>query len=307
MFVKAIEEVGKFTRPIHTISRNFDEKIVTAGASTLFFVNELGCAVTCKHVIDLIGNRENINLHYQNYIKEKATIGKNNKFNKRNKDLEEKYNFKSDIIAQLSERFVDCTNDTISKYRWINHPKYDLSIIIFEDFKNPAYQSHATFIKDSTVLKQGKYLCRLGYPFPEFTNFQYNEIIDNIEWTNSGQISTPKFPIEGMLTRHLSDEGRVFGIELSTPGLRGQSGGPLFDEQGLICGMQSMTNHLHLGFDMKNFEYKTGGKSIKVTNQPFLHVGHCIHPDIIKEFLDLNNIKFYEADIISMQNEHIIN
>lgn len=295
MFVKAIEEVGKFTRPIHTISRNYNEKIVNPGAATLFFVNELGCAVTCKHVVDLVGNRSNINSHYDNFVKEKATIGKNNKFNKRLKDLEAKYNFKSDILVQLSERFIECTNETGFNYRWINHPKYDLSILVIEDFKNPAYQSHATFIKDSSVLNQGKYLCRLGYPFPEFNNFLYDEATDNIEWTNTGQSGTPRFPIEGMLTRHLVNEGKVFGLELSTPGLRGQSGGPLFNEQGLVCGMQSATNHLHLGFDMKNFEYKTGGKSIKATNQPFLHVGHCIHVDVIKEFLTTNNIKFYEA------------
>lgn len=60
MFVKAIEEVGKFTRPIHTISRNYNEKTVNPGAATLFFVNENGCAVTCRHVIELIGNRAGI-------------------------------------------------------------------------------------------------------------------------------------------------------------------------------------------------------------------------------------------------------
>ena len=294
MFVKAIEEVGKFTRPIHTISRNYNEKIINPGAATLFFVNELGCAVTCKHVADLVGNRSNINSHYNNFVKEKATIAKNNKFNKRLKDLETKYNFKSDTLVQLSELFIGCTNEAGFNYRWINHPKYDLSILVFEDFKNPAYQSHATFIKDSSVLNQGKYLCRLGYPFPEFNNFLYDEKTDNIEWTNTGQSGTPRFPIEGMLTRHLVNDGKVVGLELSTPGLKGQSGGPLFNEQGLICGMQSATNHLHLGFDMKNFDYKAGGKSIKATNQPFLHVGNCIHVDVIKEFLSINNIKFYE-------------
>ncbi len=295
MFVKAIEEVGQYTRPIHTISRNYNEKIVSPGAATLFFVNELGCAITCKHVIDIIGNRAYINSHYDNFTKEKATIGKNNKYNKRIKELEAKYKFKSDIIVQLSERFIDCTTDPTFKYRWINHPIYDLSILIFENFKNPAYQSHATFLKDTSVLKQGKFLCRLGYPFPEFTNFQYNEQTDNIEWTNTGQSGTPRFPIEGMLTRHLIDAGKTIGIELSSPGLKGQSGGPLFNQDGIICGMQSMTNHLHLGFDMKNFEYETGGKTIKATNQPFLHVGQCIHADIIKEFLKVNNIKSYEA------------
>ena len=295
MFVKAIEDVGQFTRPIHTITRNHNETIVNRGAATLFFVNENGVAVTCKHVVDLISKRAAINLHYDHFIREKALLIPNENYDIRIKALEEKYNIKNDSIVQLLERFVDCTTDATLQYRWINHPQYDLSILIFDNFKNPGYQSHATFLKDTTSLKQGKFLCRLGFPFPEFMNFKYNDTKDSIEWTNEGQNSTPRFPIEGMLTRHLADANGMYGIELSTPGLKGQSGGPLFNEQGLVCGMQSMTKHLHLGFDMKEFELNTGGKPITVSNQPFLHVGHCIHADIIKAFLKANNIKYYEA------------
>ena len=81
---------------------------------------------------------------------------------------------------------------------------------------------------------------------------------------------------------------------MSTPGLRGQSGGPLFDREGLVYGMQHMTSHLHLGFDIKDKEIIQEGKRMKVSNFPFIHVGHCIHVDRIKEFLILNSIKFYE-------------
>jgi hypothetical protein len=169
-----------------------------------------------------------------------------------------------------------------------------LAILIFENFKNSKYQSYAKFVKDSSILKQGLFLCRLGYPFPEFNNFQLNNATDTLEWLNSGQIGSPRFPIEGMLTRHLVDGGETVGIELSTPGLRGQSGGPLFTKEGFVCGLQASTNHLHLGFDMKNFEYKTNGRTIKVTNQPFLHVGHCIHVDVVKKFLKENSVKYYE-------------
>lgn len=294
MYVNAIEEVKRFTRPIFTITRNYQEKIVSPGAATFFFVNEIGCAITCKHVIDLIGNKANIYAHYNKFLEEKAAIGKNN-YNKRVKDLEARFNLTSDSIIQLEEQFLGVSQNNYMRYHWINHPIYDLSIIVFDDFEKPAYESHAVFVKDSSRLKQGKFLCRLGFPFPEFTNYRYNDTTDNIEWIAEGHISSPIFPIEGMLTRHILEEsGKTVGIELSTPGLRGQSGGPLFDENGFICGMQSATNHLHLGFDMKNFEYRTGGKKIKVNNQPFLHVGHCIHADIIKEFLTLNSIKFYE-------------
>ncbi|HEX3768269.1 MAG TPA: hypothetical protein VHT72_07815, partial [Puia sp.] len=96
MFVHAIEEVSKFTRPIHTISRNFNQTNVNPGAATLFFVNENGCAVTCKHVIELISNRNAINEHYRKYKNEKALIGRNNKFNQRIKALEEAYHYKPD-------------------------------------------------------------------------------------------------------------------------------------------------------------------------------------------------------------------
>jgi len=67
MFVTAIEEVSKFTRAIHTITRNYKETIVSPGAATFFFVNEEGVAITCKHVIDLISNKQAINKHYENF------------------------------------------------------------------------------------------------------------------------------------------------------------------------------------------------------------------------------------------------
>lgn len=255
MFINAIEEVGRFTRPIHTITRIPGEHIVNPGAATLFFVNEDSVAITCKHVIEVIGKPQGNTLRYL---------------------------------------FSACSGDPTVTFRFINHPEYDLSIIIFEKFKNPLYQSYARFLKDSSKLQPGKTMCRLGFPFPEFNNFQYNVNTDDIEWTNTGSSQTPRFPIEGMMTRHMADQKRIYGVEMSTPGLRGQSGGPLFDLNGIVCGMQSSTNHLHLGFDMHNYEYNINGRKIKVNNQPFLHVGQCIHVDIIKEFLAANAVKFYE-------------
>ena len=74
MFVEAIEEVAKFTRAIHTISRNYNDNIISPGAATLFFVNENGVAVTCRHVMELIGNRQAINDHYAKF-KAGAPIG----------------------------------------------------------------------------------------------------------------------------------------------------------------------------------------------------------------------------------------
>ena len=110
-------------------------------------------------------------------------------------------------------------------------------------------------------------------------------------------MSTPRFPIDGMMTRQIADaNGTIFGIEMSTPGLRGQSGGPLFDEDGIIYGMQFATKHLHLGFDIIDMKIQSGGMERTVSNQPFLHVGHCIYVEVIKDFLREKDIEFFEEE-----------
>ena len=141
-------------------------------------------------------------------------------------------------------------------------------------------------------MKQGLSLCRLGFPYPEFTNFQYNSITDDIEWTTTGNPNSPLFPIDGIITRHVAENGQITGLELSTPGLKGQSGGPLFDKQGVICGLQSSTVSLPLGFDQINREIMIDGKKKKVSNYPFLHLGRCVHVDVIKKFLDEQGVKY---------------
>ena len=96
-----------------------------------------------------------------------------------------------------------------------------------------------------------------------------------------------------MYTRPAVDGTKICEIELSTPGLRGQSGGPLFDSEGAMYGMQSATMHLHLGFDMVNQQMQINGEDLLINNQPFLHVGRCVHGDIIKEFLNEKGVKYY--------------
>jgi hypothetical protein len=292
MFIRAIEAADAFTKPIHTITRTYGG-LISPGASTLFFVNEDGVAITCKHVVNLIAQSQTINDQYLKFKTERDKLHKDNKFRKYLGSLEIKYKYKKEVVIQIKNNFLNSVSP-ITSLTWHIHPTLDLAILIFNGFTHKHYTSHATFVKDSTKIQQGKYLCRLGYPFPEFNNFQFNQTNDDIEWTSIGNAASPRFPIDGIITRHIGDSNRnIIGIEMSTPGLRGQSGGPLFDADGLVYGMQYATNHLHLGFDLKDHEIITNGKKSKVSNYPFLHVGQCIHAQVIKDFLTLHKIKFY--------------
>lgn len=291
MFVEAIRKAGTFTRPVRFISRNYTDKTVIPGTATLFFVNESGYALTCRHVAAEIIHAEKVNKNYSEFRRELSNLKKDGKFNAGKQFAERRHGLSSGRTAQLKVSFDGVKG--LRSFTTIISEKYDLALIRFDC--DPALRTeHAVFLKDTSLIQPGKMLCRLGFPFPEFTNFIYDEQKDDIFWTQEGHAATPQFPIEGMVTRHVGEAGgTITGIEMSTPGLRGQSGGPLFDRNGIVYGMQSKTQHLHLGFDKKEEKMLVNGREEIINNQPFLHVGHCVHADIIKAFLDEHKVKYY--------------
>jgi hypothetical protein len=294
MFTTAIETVANFTRPIHTILRTYGGKQVIPSSSTLFFVNNEGYAVTCKHVVELLLSSENINQQFTHFKAERVRLANDGKSKQHLRGLEMKYNYTTESYVEVRNNFLDCV-DNMSGFTCHVHPTLDLAILKFNDFSRTIYTGHARFLKDGASIKQGKMLCRLGFPFPEFTNFRYNETADQIEWTQEGISQSPRFPLEGMVTRFLGTPIGIMGIELSTPGLRGQSGGPLFDQDGVVYGMQFSTKHLHLGFDLVDKEIMVNNKPKKVTDYSFIHLGQCIHVEVIKQFLRENKVPFHEA------------
>jgi len=295
MFVNAIEAIQKFTRPVHSIVRYYHSDRIQPGAATLFFVNESGVAVTCKHVVEQLLAEHSLNANYTAFKSERELLKSNSggvdELGLR--ELESKYNYSSaGAVAQLKNQLVNCTDSPT--YDYLLHPTLDLAILKFREVKQYHYTSYATFLKDGTHLKQGKSLCRYGFPFAEFKNFEYDPVRDEINFTKEGISATPSFPMDGILTRHVAEGQAIVGIELSTPGLKGQSGGPLFDTNGIVCGMQSGTAQYHMGFDDKEIEIISKGGKSNVLNHSFLNVGRCIHVEAIKEFLTLHQVKFYE-------------
>ena len=293
MFEKAIETATRYTRPIHTISRTLNNDIVP-GAATFFMINDEGYALTSKHVIEILMQSEKVNARYKKYSDEKSKIPRDRKYNMALKALMLKYKYKPNTTVQVKNRFMGCV-DTLTGFDLHLHPEFDLAILKFKGFNKLTCKAFASLKKDTKEIKQGKFLCRLGFPFPEFNNFKYDSASDDIVWTKEGKINSPGFPMEGMVTRFIGDYKKgIHGLELSTPGLRGQSGGPLFDKDGIVCGMQSSTKHMHLGFDIEAKEIVVKGERKKVNDYSFMHLGQCIHVDIIKQFLQQHQISFSE-------------
>lgn len=295
MFVQAIEEIQQFTRPVHMIVRHYHNNFIQPGAATLFFVNELGVAITCKHVLEELIAEQVINTDYNNFKNERKLLGTkvDGKYKKKLKVLEAKYNYTpKEVVAQLKNFLVSCTDSKTFDY--FTHPTLDLAVLKFKDVKTNYYTSYAKFLKDGTQLKQGRLLCRYGFPFAEFNNFEYDLINDEISFNETGIKTSPSFPIDGIITRMVVSDQKIIGLELSTPGLKGQSGGPLFNADGIVCGMQSQTVQYHLGFDEQKIEIISKGKKSSTLNHSFLNVGRCIHVDAIKDFLKINNVKYYE-------------
>lgn len=293
MFVDAIERVDSFTRPLHSIVRLYGHNEIVPGTATLFFVNEEGCAITCKHVAELILQADTIYHNYREFQGARRDVLREKNAAHLISQLEIKYKLSLDTIIRIRNNFIGC----VDQFRQIHidlHPTQDLAILRFDGYNRLLYRSHAVFLGDTSRVKPGRSLCRLGYPFPEFTNFRYNSAVDDIEWNSIGRTTSPSFPIDGIVTRLTGDGTSITGIEMSTPGLRGQSGGPLFDRNGIIYGLQSATRHLHLGFDIENQEVLVNGRKSRVSNYPFLNVGQCVHVDVIKAFLREKGVKFHE-------------
>ncbi len=260
----------------------------------MFFINAEGWALTCGHVADQIAFGGQIREKYMSFKKDLLTLRGKKKDRQIRRELEQKYSYSKDITAELLVSFVNCIEGPLN-LRITRHPNIDLALLKFNDFTRLLCNKFPVFPSDTSGLKQGKSLCRLGFPFPEFNNYQYDTASDEISWTTQGRVDSPRFPIEGMVTRHLvGPKGEILGFEMSTPGLKGQSGGPAFDIEGRVWGIQSATNHLDLDFDVDQ-EVIRGGHTKRVKDSAFLHVGHCVHVEIVKTFMKENNVQFQEG------------
>ena len=204
------------------------------------------------------------------------------------REVEKKYNLtNSSIVLTNINLPFDVNKDFEIEIKL--HEYLDIAIIKFKGIKFKV-DNYPIFAQN--IPEQGQSVCKLGFAFPEYSCFEYSEEKKNIVIKDDVVFHFPLFPMDGIVTRLVMDEkGKTSMFETSSPGIRGQSGGPVFSPEGIIYGIQSYTKQLDLNFDV-DMNVKRGIEERKVSYTPFINLGVSISSLEIIKFLDENNIKY---------------
>jgi len=168
-------------------------------------------------------------------------------------------------------------------------PEADLILGRLDPFDASSITNYPVLKDPGKNISPGTSLCRTGFPFHTIkTDFDPKR---NSFSLDAACLPPPFFPIEGIFTRNVvvgkskDNHHEIKFLETSSPGLKGQSGGPIFDCHGTIWGLQSRTKNLPLGFSPK---VKRG--DTEVEENQFLNVGEGIHVETILSFIKANRI-----------------
>lgn len=288
MFVNAVEAVREAVRPLHVIRRRFGDNAILPDIATLFFVNEMGYAITSKRVSSILNAANNAEQMYHTFLARRSALKHDESFRFAEKRLEKDMKITNDTLIQIRYAFMGCAKGSV-RIQCIPHPKYDLALLHFTTDGEYLYKGHVTFA--SNAPKQGQTVCRLGFPMPEFKNYRFNAEQDTIEFTDLGNTGSSLFALDGTVTRFLSDGERAFAVETTNAGPVGLNGAPLFDAEGRVVGMQSGIGVMLLGADIK---METPNKESFVDHGA-MHLAVHTHLDVIKDFLRAQNVMYYEA------------
>ena len=277
MYKSAIKKNSSYVVPFIEGIKYYGSDEIEHALATMIIVNKHGDILTCKHVAnDLIASNNLIN-NYKNLLSE---------LKKDKKGTEKKYKLDKNTIV-LNNVYLPFNINGKVDIEIKVHKSLDLALIKLKGI-NIECNNYPIFSK--TMPEQGQSVCKLGYAFPEYSYYEYKD--DNIVFKKDMVSNFPLFPMDGIVTRHVIDENNVMSMfETSTPGLRGQSGGPVFSPEGIVYGIQTLTKHIDLNFDVDT-EVKRGVDNKRVTFTPFINLGVCVSSKEVIKFLDENKVEY---------------
>lgn len=282
MFREANAIARQFTWPV-ILSR----KAVTGGCSasigSFVVINDEGWIVTANHIVEQWTALAAADVKERAREASAAAIRANGALSNKERSTQLATLGKPDKDGTVRAAAMWGRGDTkIKGNNFHCLPTIDLAVAQLDPF-DPAWVKRYPEFKDPTKdYEPGQSLCKLGFPF--------NTIAPKYDEATGFELAGPfpVFPIEGILTRFVDVQVPNAGpppfpmkwIETSSPGLKGQSGGPTFDTKGTIWGIQARTLPLPLGF-----------KTATVPEQ-YLNVGLGVHAETLIAFFNLQGIKF---------------
>ena len=273
MFRTACTTARAFTRPV-ILCRQTVSGACSSSIGSFIVINDDGWIVTAGHMVDQIKALLDEEATTKNHPAALAAIQANTSLSGK-----QKY----DQIKALGKVGPDSTNRAGVKWGGTDanlidvkrHPDIDIAVGRLDTFDPASITSYPVFKDPSKDCDPGASLCKYGYPFHSVTP-TWDDTAGKFD---VGANPIPMFPIEGIFTRLVNiipSSGTspypLQYVETSSPGLRGQSGGPTFDVHGAVWGIQSQTHHFPLGFNPPVPGAKNGE-----TEHQFLNVGWGVH------------------------------
>ncbi|MFA4859185.1 hypothetical protein [Methanoregula sp.] len=287
MFSKAYEIASQYTAPVIISSLSINNEVQCHGGAFVYLNNE-GWILSVAHIFNTRNKCEKDSKLLTKYYQEIKNIENNPRINLHTKK-KKIANVKKDPDWVITDSYF-WGNDNVYLEDIKIIPEADLVIGRLDPFHPKSVKTYPK-LKDPSELKPGTSLCKLGFPFHQI-NAVYDNKTGGFQFDQNA-FPVPLFPIDGILTRIFlcgktkDEKYDIKFIETSSPGLLGQSGGPIFDSNATIWGIQSHTSCLPLGFSPK---IAKNGKDIE-ENQ-FINVGYGIHPEVIINLLTDNGVKF---------------
>jgi hypothetical protein len=280
MFADACEKAAKFTRPLIISTKQIDGK-VNAVCGAFIVINREGWIITAGHMFD-------------SFVKFQGDQNKIKEVNDLNASRQSSPGSPSNIINTDPEWLTNHSFwwawDGVRLVEAFVDRQIDICVGRLEPF-DPNWITEYPVFRDPDSLRPGTSVCRLGFPFSHVES-EFDEGLKSFR-IKKGVLPLPLFPNDGIHTRNIvrgrSKEGNyeMMYVETSSPGLRGQSGGPIYDKEGRIYALQVQTAHMPLGFQpTAEFEGK------RVVENQFINVGLGIHAKTIVAILRDRNIRF---------------
>ena len=293
MFKKAISAASNYTRPV-ILSRKTVKGSCSSSIGAFVIVNDEGWIITAFHILEQLDELNKSQKQAADYQAQYDAIVNDSKLD--SKERKRKFSKLKKLPPNATHKSSAWWgNDGVNVKDAQGIKAIDLAVARLEPF-DPSWVSTYPIFKDPKKECQvGASLCKLGYPFHTIEPTWDDQ--RDIFALPPGSVPLPMFPIEGMFARTVNlvtatPQPFPFRfIETSTPGLKGQSGGPIFDTEGTIWAIQSHTQHYPLGFNPKVPGSKRGAKE-----HQFLNVGRGVHAETILGFFGQLGIKYGISD-----------